>query len=49
MLIALPNEDGSFTATLFLPMRGPLSFASLDTPAAIEEFMSANFPDALRA
>jgi kynurenine 3-monooxygenase len=29
MLIALPNEDGSFTATLFLPMRGPLSFASL--------------------
>ena len=22
MLIALPNEDGSFTATLFLPMEG---------------------------
>ncbi|HLN50406.1 MAG TPA: NAD(P)/FAD-dependent oxidoreductase [Steroidobacteraceae bacterium] len=47
MLIALPNVDGSFTATLFLPMRGQLSFASLATPAAIEEFMSANFTDAL--
>jgi kynurenine 3-monooxygenase len=46
MLIALPNSDGSFTATLFLPMRGRLSFASLDTPAAIEDFMSANFADA---
>ncbi len=29
MLIALPNEDGSFTATLFLPKRGAVSFASL--------------------
>ena len=46
MLIALPNVDGSFTATLFLPMRGTVSFASLDTPTAIDEFMSANFPDA---
>ena len=26
MLIALPNEDGSFTATLFLPMQGPVEF-----------------------
>ncbi len=46
MLIALPNVDGSFTATLFLPMLGAVSFASLDTPAAIDEFMSANFADA---
>jgi kynurenine 3-monooxygenase len=46
MLIALPNVDGSFTATLFLPMRGQLSFASLSTSAAIDEFMSANFADA---
>jgi kynurenine 3-monooxygenase len=45
MLIALPNRDASFTATLFLPMRGPLSFASLDTPRAIDEFLSASFPD----
>ncbi len=47
MLIALPNVDGSFTATLFLPMRGAVSFASLGTPAAIERFMTENFADAL--
>ena len=29
MLIALPNADGSFTATLFLPKLGAVSFASL--------------------
>jgi kynurenine 3-monooxygenase len=46
MLIALPNEDGSFTATLFLPARGALSFASLDTARAIEAFLSESFPDA---
>jgi kynurenine 3-monooxygenase len=46
MLIALPNEDGSFTATLFLPAKGPLSFASLTSPRAIEEFLSTSFPDA---
>jgi kynurenine 3-monooxygenase len=46
MLIALPNRDASFTATLFLPMQGPSSFASLDTPGAIGEFLSASFPDA---
>jgi len=46
MLIALPNQDGSFTATLFLPTRGATSFSSLTTPAAIEEFLSSSFPDA---
>jgi len=45
MLIALPNEDGTFTATLFMPKRGSLSFESLSTAAAIEEFLSRNFPD----
>ncbi len=46
MLIALPNDDGSFTATLFLPRNGPASFASLTSPASIERFLSANFADA---
>jgi kynurenine 3-monooxygenase len=46
MLIALPNEDGSFTATLFLPNTGAVSFAALDHAAAIEDFMLRNFPDA---
>src|SRR3712207_7039886 len=30
MLIALPNFDGSFTCTLFLPFEGEESFARLD-------------------
>jgi kynurenine 3-monooxygenase len=46
MLIALPNEDGSFTATLFLAKQGALSFASLTEPASIEDFLSRSFPDA---
>ncbi len=45
MLIALPNEDGSFTATLFLAKHGEVSFESLTEPAAIERFLSQNFPD----
>jgi kynurenine 3-monooxygenase len=48
MLIALPNDDGSFTATLFLPKRGPVSFESLDKREAIEQFLSRNFSDARR-
>jgi kynurenine 3-monooxygenase len=46
MLIALPNEDGSFTATLFLAKKGALSFESLTDTAAIEGFLSTGFPDA---
>ncbi len=46
MLIALPNADGSFTATLFLSKRGPVSFEALDSPAAIEAFLRGRFPDA---
>ncbi len=46
MLIALPNEDGSFTATLFLPTLGPSSFATLTSPHSIDQFLSARFPDA---
>ena len=46
MLIALPNDDGSFTATLFLPKRGPISFESLNNAKSIDQFLSHNFPDA---
>jgi kynurenine 3-monooxygenase len=45
MLIALPNDDASFTATLFLPNTGPVSFAHLDGPARIQSFLGENFPD----
>ena len=47
MLIALPNTDGSFTATLFLPRAGPVSFAALGTGAAAAEFFAREFPDVL--
>jgi len=46
MLIALPNEDGSFTATLFLAKHGEVSFDSLTETAAIERFLARSFPDA---
>jgi len=47
MLIALPNPDLSFTATLFLARQGPRSFAALGTPQAAQEFFGAQFPDAV--
>ncbi len=47
MLIALPNTDGSFTATLFLARTGPNSFASLNTTSAVEDFFRREFPDAV--
>ena len=45
MLIALPNPDGSFTATLFLPREGPRSFAALGSARAVLEFFEAEFAD----
>jgi kynurenine 3-monooxygenase len=47
MLIALPNTDGSFTATLFLARHGPQSFAALATPQAVTEFFRREFADAV--
>ena len=46
MLIALPNEDGSFTCTLFLAYEGETSFAALKTPADVEAFFERDFADA---
>ena len=47
MLIALPNLDGSFTCTLFLPFEGPLSFDYLNTREKVLSFFRQQFPDAL--
>lgn len=47
MLIALPNTDGSFTATLFLPATGAESFAALDSPRSVTDFFARQFPDVL--
>lgn len=48
MLIALPNKDGSYTATLFLPMQGELSFEALNTNEKIHLFFKEYFSDALQ-
>ena len=45
MLIALPNTDASFTATLFLPRSGPISFAALATDTDVEQLFRREFPD----
>lgn len=47
MLIALPNLDGSFTCTLFMPFEGPNSFASLTKREDVEEFFKRNLPDTI--
>jgi len=48
MLIALPNTDGSFTATLFLARTGPNSFTQLNSSVAVSEFFRREFADAAR-
>ena len=47
MLIALPNADGSFTATLFLPNQGEESFQALTTPEAVYALFERRFADAI--
>jgi kynurenine 3-monooxygenase len=46
MLIALPNPDATFTATLFLAKQGENSFETLKTAAAVEAFFQREFPSA---
>jgi kynurenine 3-monooxygenase len=46
MMIALPNMDGSFTVTMFMPFHGEGSFGSIETDADIESFFETNFPTA---
>ncbi|MCB0534203.1 MAG: FAD-dependent monooxygenase [Saprospiraceae bacterium] len=47
MLIALPNADGSFTCTLFLPFEGAVSFEKLTTDVAVRDFFDRYFSDAV--
>jgi kynurenine 3-monooxygenase len=47
MLIALPNTDGSFTCTLFLPLEGAISFSKLRDKKSLNRFFRSFFPDAL--
>lgn len=46
MLIALPNLDGSFTVTLFLPYENSeYCFANLTTPEMVHKYFNKEFPD----
>ena len=45
MLIALANEDGSFTCTLFMPYEGENSFETLTNKESVDNFFKTTFPD----
>ncbi len=47
MMIALANLDGSFTCTLFFPMKGETSFDTLKTREQVGDFFQLTFPDAV--
>jgi len=44
MFIAMPNIDGSFTCTLFMPFEGPNSFESIKTNEDAKTFFGKHFP-----
>ena len=46
MLMALPNLDGSFTMTLYLPLKGtPVSFEHLANEQTVKEFFQQYYKD----
>ncbi|MDQ7051233.1 MAG: NAD(P)/FAD-dependent oxidoreductase [Enterobacterales bacterium] len=47
MLIALPNLDGSFTVTLFMPESGEVSFEAFDNQQKLMTFFNQYFKDIL--
>ncbi|HXB40562.1 MAG TPA: NAD(P)/FAD-dependent oxidoreductase [Bacteroidia bacterium] len=47
MMIALPNMDGNFTCTLFLPFEGEKSFEKLKTKEAVKKFFDEEFSTAV--
>ena len=47
MCIALPNDEGTFTVTLFLPNEGEPSFATVRNGAEAEALFQRDFADAL--
>lgn len=48
MMIALPNMDGSFTCTLFVPFEGEDAFDDLTDESTVRTYFESNFPDALQ-
>ena len=47
MFIAMPNLDGSFTCTLFMPFEGDVSFDSLKTKKDAVHFFNTYFPNVM--
>ena len=47
MMIALPNLDGSFTCTIFLPYTGEYAFDKLDSKEKLLKFYNKHFSDAI--
>jgi len=45
MFIAMPNLDGSFTCTLFMPFEGEISFNNIQTKKAAKKFFKTYFPN----
>ncbi|MEJ1223825.1 FAD-dependent oxidoreductase [Sediminicola sp. 1XM1-17] len=48
MFIAMPNLDGSFTCTLFLPFEGEVSFETIKTKEDAKKFFTAYFPNVMQ-
>ena len=48
MLIAMPNLDGSFTCTLFMPFEGEVSFENIKTKPQAQEFFATYFPNVMQ-
>ncbi len=48
MLIAMPNLDGSFTCTLFMPFEGEVSFENIKTKPQAQEFFTTHFPNVMQ-
>lgn len=47
MMIALPNQDASFTVTLFLSLKGEVSFEALASAVDQQQFLEQYYADAL--
>ena len=47
MFIAMPNLDGSFTCTLFMPFEGEVSFEKITTTEEAKAFFSTYFPNVM--
>ena len=45
MFIAMPNLDGSFTCTLFMPFEGEISFENIKTKKDAVQFFKTYFPN----